>query len=301
MRFEGLELPPSRSSSTSDCRSLCLPPLDGPPTPDSVDGGSEASWCPASSSPCSLTEAPGMGPGLGLGLGLGLGPSMVVGSGSWREQAETEASLKRLLPTLDALLQQLDRVTAAAEDLYHTESRVEQERRARRQREAGDQGRTREEEEAAAWKERKRRSNKELKQKGCKKTKRKESVKACGKTATTAKSKPAPPAPAHGGQSAASVHPLPPLSAPEESQTPASECSPDLEGPHHTLARGPSQSSTSAPPAVTCDWDPPPQQQPSSSLFNHPAHTTTMPTRKRKRKPPPLKNKVHPNPDHSKS
>lgn len=301
VRFEGLELPPSRSSSTSDCRSLCLPPLDGPPTPDSVDGGSEASWCPASSSPCSLTEAPGMG--LGLGLGLGLGPSVVVGSGSWREQAETEASLKRLLPTLDALLQQLDRVTAAAEDLYHAENRLEQERRARRQGEVGDR-----DEEKAAWKERKKRGGKEAKQKGSRKVKRKEPAKDCGKNtaaaqlrktpaAATAKSRPVPPGPAHahpGSQSSASVHPPP---APEEPQTPVSESSPAFEAlpTHRTPEPGPSHSSTLPPPPFTCDWDPLP---PSSSLFNHPAHTTTIPTRKRKRKPPPLKNKVHPNLDH---
>lgn len=126
-----MELPPSRSSSTSDCKSLCLPPLDAsdsPPTPDSMDAGSEASWRPASSSPCSLTEAPG------VTLGLGLSPGVVVGGTSWRDRAETEASLRRLLPTLDALLQQLDRVTMATEDLYHLECRLEQTRRKRRSR-----------------------------------------------------------------------------------------------------------------------------------------------------------------------
>uniref|UniRef100_A0A7N8XQB0 Polycystic kidney disease 1a n=1 Tax=Mastacembelus armatus TaxID=205130 RepID=A0A7N8XQB0_9TELE len=99
VRFEGMELPPSRSSSTSDCKSLCLPPLDGPdspPTPDSVDAGSEALWRPASS--------------------------------------KTEASLRRLLPTLDALLQQLDRVMLATEDLYHMECNMERAQRKRRRR-----------------------------------------------------------------------------------------------------------------------------------------------------------------------
>ncbi|XP_056135511.1 LOW QUALITY PROTEIN: polycystin-1 [Lampris incognitus] len=140
VRFEGMELPPSRSSSTSDCKSLCLPPLDGPDSPDSADAGSEASWRPASSSPCSLTEAPGVGLGFGLGLGPGPGPGtgpcpgpgVVVGGASWRETAETEASLRRLLPTLDALLQQLDRLTLAAEDLYHIECRLEKAQRKRR-------------------------------------------------------------------------------------------------------------------------------------------------------------------------
>ncbi|XP_061844132.2 polycystin-1 [Nerophis lumbriciformis] len=133
VRFEGMELPPSRSSSSSDCRSLCLPPLerpDSPSTPDSIDAGSEASWCPASSSPCSLTEAPGVGLGPGLGLGLRLGPgAVVVGGASWKERAETEASMKRLLPTFDALLQQLDRVTVATEDLLHVECRLERAQR----------------------------------------------------------------------------------------------------------------------------------------------------------------------------
>lgn len=120
VRFEGMELPPSRSSSTSDCKSLCLPPLDtpeAPPTPDSVDCGSEASWRPASSSPCSLVEAPG----LGLGLSLGV----VVGGQTWREHAETEATLRRILPAFDTLLLQLDRVTQATEELYRTECRLE--------------------------------------------------------------------------------------------------------------------------------------------------------------------------------
>ncbi|CAB1344310.1 unnamed protein product [Coregonus sp. 'balchen'] len=134
VRFEGMELPPSRSSSTSDCKSLCLPPLDGsesPPSPGSLDGTSEASWRPTSSSPCSLTEAPGMGLSLGLGPG-GVGPGALVGGTTWRERAETEATLRRLLPTLDALLQQLDRVTMATEELYRAECRLERAQRKRR-------------------------------------------------------------------------------------------------------------------------------------------------------------------------
>lgn len=131
VRFEGMELPPSRSSSTSDCKSLCLPPLDAPeapPTPDSVDCGSEASWHPMSSSPCSLAETPG----LGLGLTLSLG---VVGGGqAWRERAETEATLRRVLPAFNALLLQLDRVNQATEELYRTECRLEKVQRKSRKR-----------------------------------------------------------------------------------------------------------------------------------------------------------------------
>lgn len=124
-----MELPPSRSSSTSDCKSLCLPPLDtpeAPPTPDSVDGESEASWFPTSSSPCTLAEAPG----LGLGL-TSLGPG---GGQGWKERAEMEATLRRILPTFDALLLQLDRATHATEELCRTECRLERMlRKSRRQ------------------------------------------------------------------------------------------------------------------------------------------------------------------------
>lgn len=115
-----MELPPSRSSSTSDCKSLCLPPLDtpeAPATPDSVDGGSEASWRPASCSPCSLGEGPGGAP---------------VGGAAWRERAEAEATLRRLLPAFDSLLLQLDRVTQATEELYRAECRLERAQRRRR-------------------------------------------------------------------------------------------------------------------------------------------------------------------------
>ncbi|KAG5854076.1 hypothetical protein ANANG_G00033690 [Anguilla anguilla] len=120
VRFEGMELPPSRSSSTSDCKSLCLPPLDtpeAPPTPDSVDAGSEASWRPTSCSPCSLGEGPGLGP---------------VGGAAWRERAEADATLRRLLPAFDSLLLQLDRVTQATEELYRAECRLERAQRRRR-------------------------------------------------------------------------------------------------------------------------------------------------------------------------
>ncbi|KAJ8283455.1 hypothetical protein COCON_G00023050 [Conger conger] len=115
VRFEGMELPPSRSSSTSDCKSLCLPPLEpaeGPPTPD----GSESSWRPASCSPCSLGEGPGPAAG-------------PVGGAAWRERAEVEATLRRLLPAFDSLLQQLERVTHATEELYRAECRLERAQR----------------------------------------------------------------------------------------------------------------------------------------------------------------------------
>lgn len=118
-----MELPPSRSSSTSDCKSLCLPLPDAPeppPSPDSVDGGSEASWHPTSSSPCGLSEAPGvsLGPSLSLSTGAGGGPI-------WRERPEAEATLRKIMPAFDALLTQLDRVNLATEELYKTECRLE--------------------------------------------------------------------------------------------------------------------------------------------------------------------------------
>uniref|UniRef100_A0AAY4DRE1 Polycystic kidney disease 1a n=1 Tax=Denticeps clupeoides TaxID=299321 RepID=A0AAY4DRE1_9TELE len=128
VHFEGMELPRSRSSSTSDCKSLCLPPLDNPeppPTPDSIDGGSESSWRLASSSPCSLVDT------------VGLGQAVVVGGSAWRERAETEATLRRVLPTFEALLQQLDRVTQATEELYQTECWLEQAQRRSRSRSWG--------------------------------------------------------------------------------------------------------------------------------------------------------------------
>ncbi|XP_027034714.2 polycystin-1 isoform X1 [Tachysurus fulvidraco] len=134
VRFEGMELPPSRSSSTSDCKSLCLPPLDGPeapPSPDSVDCVSEASWHPMSSSPCSIAETPGLGLGLTLNLGV------VSGGQPWRERAETEATLRRVLPAFDALLLQLDRVNQATEELYHTECRMEKVQRKGQKRSRG--------------------------------------------------------------------------------------------------------------------------------------------------------------------
>lgn len=130
-----MELPPSRSSSTSDCKSLCLPPLDtpeAPPSPDSIDGESEASWFPTSSSPCTLAEAPG----LGLGL-TSLGPGVVVGGQGWKERAETEATLRRIIPTFDALLLQLDRVTHATEELCLTECCLERMLRRSRRRSRG--------------------------------------------------------------------------------------------------------------------------------------------------------------------
>ena len=333
-----MELPPSRSSSTSDCKSLCLPPLDGPdspPTPDSVDACSEASWRPASSSPCSLTEAPGIGCGLGLGLGLGLGPGVVVGGTSWRERAETEASLRRLLPTLDALLQQLDRVTVATEDLYHIECRLERAQRKRRRRgrgsggqrgrsEAGQRGKG-DDKDSAGWRERK--SGKE-KHKGSKRgkkvTDKSELSKDCGNTAANPKKTPvATPVPFLKPRlTSASTHTpapqataKPSVSAPpptavtdkcdssslpvSSANTPPTQVPPPKTPTAPPCTPAPSLPPTPAPTPITRDWDPPREREtlPASSLFNHPAHTTTIPTRKRKRKPPPLKNKVHPNVD----
>uniref|UniRef100_A0A3Q3GM75 Polycystin 1, transient receptor potential channel interacting n=1 Tax=Kryptolebias marmoratus TaxID=37003 RepID=A0A3Q3GM75_KRYMA len=279
VRFEGMELPPSRSSSTSDCKSLCLPPLDGPdspPTPDSVDGGSEASWRPASSSPCSLTEAPG------ISVGLCLGP-VVAGGAGWRERAETEASLRRLLPTLDALLQQLDRVIMATEDVYHVECKLERVQRKRRprgreKRDGGQEGRNEARLKGVGvgedkdFKERTTEKEKHCRGRKGKKMEKSGPLKECGSAPANLKKTPvATPVPFLKPKPASDPPPLP-------------------------------QSSVSAPPAtrghtpITRDWDPPTDREtlPSTSLFNHPAHTTTIPTRKRKRKPPPLKNKVHP-------
>ncbi|XP_029014936.1 polycystin-1 isoform X2 [Betta splendens] len=324
VRFEGMELPPSRSSSTSDCKSLCSPPLDAPdspPTPDSVDAGSEASWRPASSSPCSLTEAPGVS--MGLGLGLGLSPGIMVGGNSWRERAETEASLRRLLPTLDALLQQLDRVTMATEDLYHIECKLEQTQRKSRCRgrdrggggghggrgEAGQRGRG-EDRVSAAWMDRK--SCKE-KQKG-KKTNRSELSNECGNISPKARKTPVATSvpflkarpvsasahsatPQPSANSLASAPPPTPVADPSPSRNTPPAPGPPPKSPG--APPGDAAATPSAPTPVSRDRDPPTEREtlPSSSLFNHPSHTTTIPTRKRKRKPPPLKNKVHPNSD----
>ncbi|KAM4584954.1 polycystin-1 [Odontesthes bonariensis] len=337
VRFEGMELPPSRSSSTSDCKSLCLPPLDSPdspPTPDSVDAGSEASWRPTSSSPCSLTEAPGISLGLGLGLGLGLSPGVLVGGSSWREKAETEASLRRLLPTLDALLQQLDRVTVATEDVYHVECKLDRAQRKRRHKgrekvddsqggrsEARQRGKGEDKDRRAG----ERKSGKEKSKGGRKgkKTDKSELPKECGNTPANPKKTPVAtpvpflrprPASAHPSSPQSSVKPPastpPPTPVKDKS---AAHLPPPLVSSANALSshnlppktptappgtRAPTSSlpPTPGPTPITRDWDPPTDREtlPSTSLFNHPAHTTTIPTCKRKRKPPPLKNKVHP-------
>lgn len=72
-----------------------------------------------SSSPCSLADTSG------LGLGLTLNMGVVAGGQGWRERAESEATLRRVLPAFDALLLQLDRVNQATEELYRTECRLE--------------------------------------------------------------------------------------------------------------------------------------------------------------------------------
>ena len=296
-----MELPPSRSSSTSDCKSLCLPPLDAPespPTPDSIDAGSEASWRPASSSPCGFTEAPGLGqgPGPGLGPGLNTSPGVLVGNISWRERAETEASLRRLLPTLDALLQQLDRVTVATEDLYHVECRLEcaqsKGRRAGAERGGAAQGSSCERgEDLGRWREQKRGKEKHSVSKMGKKM---EKSKLPRDGSASAHLKRTPAAAASGfwklrsAPGAAQVAEIPPSDA----HLPQA----------HTPAMPPSTPAPTPPPPltpITLKWDPPTERDapPSSSLFNHPAHTTIIPTRKRKCKAPALKNKVHPNLD----
>ncbi|KAL1004887.1 hypothetical protein UPYG_G00051840 [Umbra pygmaea] len=290
VRFEGMEIPPSRSSSTSDCKSLCLPPLDGSESrPGSADGASEASWRPASSSPCSLTEAPGMG------LSLGVGPGgVLVGGSTWRERAESEATLKRLLPTLDALLQQLDRVAMANEELYRTERCLECAQRggARRRRSKGGSGEKAKTKGGMKDSPGKREGSEALKgiDQKVKTVVGMHHLKETRTSGTNAKHTPVPAAkrtpvtnPAHiiNPKSTTACVPVP---------TPFL-----LTSPTPTL---PTSSATSSAP-ITREWDPPTEKEPPppASLFNHPAHTTTIPTRKRKRKPPPLKNKVHPNPD----
>lgn len=296
-----MELPPSRSSSTSDCKSLCLPPLDAtesPPTPDSIDAGSEASWRPASSSPCSLTEAPGVSLGLGLGLGLNLSPGVLMGNVNWRERAETEASLRRLLPTLDALLQQLDRVTVATEDLYHVECRLERAQSKRRhagtEKGGAAQGSSGDRVEAAGgWRERKRGKDKHG---GRKKVEKRELPKDGGASANLKKTPAAASSPFSKPRSAPATTLAP---APRVTDKPP----PDSHLPRSNTPTAPPTTPAPTPPPlltpIALNWDPPMERDtlPSSSLFNHPAHTTTIPTRKRKRKTPPLKNKVHPNLD----
>ncbi|XP_057698880.1 polycystin-1 isoform X1 [Corythoichthys intestinalis] len=288
VRFEGMELPPSRSSSTSDCKSLCLPPLDrpdSPSTPDSVDGGSEASWCPAPSSPCSLTEAPGVGPGLGIALGPGA-------PAGWRERAETEAALKRLLPTFDALLQQLDRVTISTEDVFHMECQLERAQRKRRRRgraRGGEKGQR----EKGARKDRKSSKNKNKVGKKVKKRETSELSTECRDSADP-KATPAPkskalPVRSPSSNTSVTAPPPTPITAPATppvlpADTPFSHYQPPK------LSTGPPRTPTGR-EHFPAEKEP----LPSSSLFNHPAHTTTIPTHKRKRKPPPLKNKVHPN------
>ncbi|XP_028300590.1 polycystin-1 isoform X2 [Gouania willdenowi] len=297
VRFEGMELPPSRSSSTSDCKSLCLPPLDSPeapPTPDSIDGGSEASWRPPSS--CSLTEAPGVGLGLGLSLGLGLGPAAavaVVGGATWKERAETEASLRRLLPTLDALLQQLDRVTVATEDVYHMECRLERAQRKRRRRvtERSGDGEEGQSEDEQRRKEEREESGEQKENKGSRKNRKNEKSELSHKAS---KKRPhlATPVPFSKPTAACKHRPTPsatPVTDKPDSDPPSSSSHSSHMPPQPTTSTTPSPP-TSRPTPTSSDRD----TLPSSSLFNHPAHTTTLPTRKRKRKPPPLRNKVHP-------
>ncbi|XP_076151518.1 polycystin-1 isoform X2 [Alosa pseudoharengus] len=272
VRFEGMELPPSRSSSTSDCKSLCLPPLDtpeGPPSPDSVDGSSEASWRPMSWSPCSLAEAPGQSVVLGA----------VVGGHSWKERAEMEATLRRLLPTFDALLQQLDRVTLATEDLYRAECRLERlQRRSRSRARKVSQGRRSATRRTASRAEDSAAPRKQPHATGP----HKGSGQKAQWTEASRSSHPDPGSTVISQAPKASPNPLPP---PAAAPTPG----PGACGPGST------------PPAIprALDWDTSSDRdgRTPSSLFRHPAHTTIVPMRKRKNKPPPLKNKVHPNPD----
>ncbi|XP_072318379.1 polycystin-1 [Eucyclogobius newberryi] len=297
VRFEGMELPPSRSSSTSDCRSLCLPPLDrpdSPSTPDSVDGGSEASWRPASSSPCSLTEAPGAT--LGLGLGLGLSPGVLVGGATWKEKAETEAALGRVLPTLDALLQQLDRVTMATEDLYYVECKLEKAQKKRTLRGETCPGTIRllrgAGEDSGRGREKKSKDKQKKKEKKGDKSETKDTKK-------TPLATPVPFFKSKAPSSHLTPNSLSKSTLSAQDHVPLLSSGPKP-GPVHTLSNKSTpaaQSTPNTPGPSTCASTP--TQSGLSSLFNHPAHTTTIPTSKRKHKPPPLKNKVHPNLDKS--
>uniref|UniRef100_A0A8C1Y5A5 Polycystic kidney disease 1a n=1 Tax=Cyprinus carpio TaxID=7962 RepID=A0A8C1Y5A5_CYPCA len=266
VRFEGMELPPSRSSSTSDCKSLCLPPLDtpeAPPTPDSVDGGSEASWRPTSSSPCSLAEAPGLGLGL-TGLGV------IVGGQGWKEKAEMEATLRRILPAFDALLLQLDRVTHTTEELYRTECHLEMlVRKSRRGRGV--------------------RCHRSLESAGQKRHR----YKGTDRSIQVAESSKYPLRTEISASASRKSNTFPQIKSdlkpvPTPVLTPASASS----------AAPVSGISNPVPIPRSHGWIPPSNSENlPSSVFRHPAHTTTNPTRKRKHKPPPLKNKVHPNTD----
>uniref|UniRef100_A0A673FQC8 Polycystin-1-like n=1 Tax=Sinocyclocheilus rhinocerous TaxID=307959 RepID=A0A673FQC8_9TELE len=264
VRFEGMELPPSRSSSTSDCKSLCLPPLDtpvAPPTPDSIDGGSEASWRPTSSSPCSLAEAPGLGLGLTLGLGV------IVGGQGWKERAEMEATLRRILPAFDALLLQLDRVTHATEELYRTECHLERLLRKSRGRGRGaDSGPLK-----ASPPE-----GDSSQPRGQKADKVSHKVKGTSNKVD----------PNFQRESEVAGCANKPIPTPVPTPASASSTAPV------------SAITTPVPIPRSHEWiSPTNSENLPSSVFRHPAHTTTNPTRKRKHKPPPLKNKVHPNPD----
>uniref|UniRef100_A0A8C1XQ24 Polycystic kidney disease 1a n=1 Tax=Cyprinus carpio TaxID=7962 RepID=A0A8C1XQ24_CYPCA len=288
VRFEGMELPPSRSSSTSDCKSLCLPPLDtpeAPPTPDSIDGGSEASWHPTSSSPCSLAEAPGLGLGLTLGLGV------IVGGQGWKEKAEMEATLRRILPAFDALLLQLDRVTHATEELYRTECCLE--RLLRKSRGWGRGVRCHRSLESAGQKRHR--------------------YNGTDRSTQVAESSLCPPrtgdsSQPRGQKANKTSHKVKGTSNKVDTNFQRdSEVAGCANKPVPTPVPTPASAYSTAPvSAVTTpvpiprshEWiSPTNSENLPSSVFRHPAHTTTNPTRKRKHKPPPLKNKVHPNTD----
>uniref|UniRef100_A0A8C2KP09 Polycystic kidney disease 1a n=1 Tax=Cyprinus carpio TaxID=7962 RepID=A0A8C2KP09_CYPCA len=288
VRFEGMELPPSRSSSTSDCKSLCLPPLDtpeAPPTPDSIDGGSEASWHPTSSSPCSLAEAPGLGLGLTLGLGV------IVGGQGWKEKAEMEATLRRILPAFDALLLQLDRVTHATEELYRTECRLE--RLLKKSRGWGRGVRRHRSLESAGQKRHR--------------------YNGTDRSTQVAESSLCPPrtgdsSQPRGQKANKTSHKVKGTSNKVDPNFQRdSEVAGCANKPVPTPVPTPASAYSTAPvSAVTTpvpiprshEWiSPTNSENLPSSVFRHPAHTTTNPTRKRKHKPPPLKNKVHPNTD----
>ncbi|TRY86113.1 hypothetical protein DNTS_030195, partial [Danionella cerebrum] len=335
VRFEGMDIPPSRSSSTSDCKSLCLPPLDtpeAPPTPDSIDEE------PTSSSPCSLAETQGLGLGVTVGLGA------IVGGHGWKERAEMEATLRRILPAFDSLLQQLDRVTYATEELCRTECCLERLLRKSRGRGRGmrrhrsldlvGQRKLRHKEGDRSTQVAE--SNKSPPRSGIRASVSERNLQKCGQRswkprkisqlisvlptslnrvdlspqstkvedAGNSEKDPAKAAQPEGTRSSPKTHKAK-MKRASNKVDPNFQQSSEIDGCANKSTPAPTPTSapvstitTPVPIPRSHEWVPPSiSENLPSSVFNHPAHTTTNPTRKRKHKTPALKNKVHPNTD----